>query len=199
MSDVGRTVACQLEFIDAFARVFGGSGVADAATTIDWIDSPVGPLLVGASPHALQLLTFTRAGDVEQQLQRVRACHAIAARGTNAVTANLRAQLGEYFAAQRREFDIPVQYAGSDFQQRVWGTLRSIPYGQTWSYLDVARCLEDPGATRAVGMANGANPIAIVIPCHRVINANGALGGFGGGSWRKQMLLDLENGQGRLL
>jgi O-6-methylguanine DNA methyltransferase len=77
--------------------------------------------------------------------------------------------------------------------------LLTIPYGQTWSYLDMARALGDPKATRAVGTTNGLNRIAIVIPCHRVINANGELGGYGGGLWRKQILLDLERGQGQLL
>jgi len=80
----------------------------------------------------------------------------------------------------------------------VWSTLLAIPYGQTWSYLDVALRIGDAGATRAVGTANGLNEIAIVIPCHRVINANGALGGYGGGLWRKRLLLDLELGQASL-
>ena len=93
---------------------------------------------------------------------------------------------------------MPLLYPGTSFQQQVWLALLQIGYGQTWSYLDLARRIGDLNATRAVGMANGANPIAIVIPCHRVVNANGELGGYGGGLWRKRILLDLERGQGRL-
>jgi methylated-DNA-[protein]-cysteine S-methyltransferase len=115
------------------------------------------------------------------------------------MTFALRTQLAEYFAGQRREFTLPLSYTGSQFQRRVWLSLLKIPYGQTWSYLDVARDVGDCAATRAVGAANGSNDIAIVIPCHRVINAGGSLGGYGGGSWRKQRLLDLECGQGRLI
>jgi methylated-DNA-[protein]-cysteine S-methyltransferase len=114
----------------------------------------------------------------------------------------LRAQLREYFAGQRRSFTVPLGVfgtgAGSSFQERVWAALCEIPYGQTWSYLRLALHIGDAQATRAVGHANGANPIAIVIPCHRVINADGAEGGYGGGLWRKRILLDLERGQGSL-
>ena len=110
----------------------------------------------------------------------------------------LRTQLSDYFAGRRRDFDLPLKYPGTPFQERVWSTLLTIPYGETWSYLQLARVIGDTKATRAVGTANGMNRIAIVIPCHRVINANGELGGYGGGLWRKRILLDLERGQGQL-
>jgi O-6-methylguanine DNA methyltransferase len=110
----------------------------------------------------------------------------------------LRAQLQEYFQGRRREFTVPLNSVGSEFQQRVWAALCEIPYGETWSYLQLALRIGDALATRAVGYANGANPIAIVIPCHRVINADGGEGGYGGGLWRKRILLDLERGQGTL-
>lgn len=119
--------ATEPQFSEAFARVFGSAISADA-TTLDWMDSPVGPLLVGANDHALQLLAFTHAGELDRQLQRIRARHPVQ-KGTNAVTIVLRAQLAKYFAAQRRDFDVPLEYAGSGFQQRVWATLRQIPYG----------------------------------------------------------------------
>jgi len=101
-------------------------------------------------------------------------------------------QLQEYFTGRRREFDLPLAPAGSDFQMRVWQALRQIPYGETRSYGEVARAIGWEKAARAVGAANGANPIAIVIPCHRVIQADGSLGGYGGGTELKRYLLELE-------
>jgi O-6-methylguanine DNA methyltransferase len=110
----------------------------------------------------------------------------------------LRAQLDAYFAGRRKRFDLPLAIRGTPFQEQVWRALLEIPYGETWSYRDLATRIGQPGATRAVGTANGMNRIAIVIPCHRVVNADGRLGGYGGGVWRKQFLLDLERGQGGL-
>jgi methylated-DNA-[protein]-cysteine S-methyltransferase len=102
-------------------------------------------------------------------------------------------QLEEYFAGRREVFDLPLRPRGSEFQQRVWGVLQQIPYGTTWSYGDVAAQLGlGPEAARAVGSANGSNPIPIVVPCHRVVGADGSLTGFGGGLERKRLLLELE-------
>jgi len=101
-------------------------------------------------------------------------------------------QLGEYFAGQRRAFDLPLRFRGTEFQRAVWAALLTIPFGETWSYGAIARSLGRPGASRAVGAANGRNPISIVAPCHRVIGANGALTGFAGGLAAKQALLALE-------
>lgn len=137
---------------------------------------------------------------MQQRLQTLRQRHAATLlSGSNAVLDQLRAQLQEYFAGQRRDFSVPLSAAGTEFQQRVWTALCEIPYGVTWSYLQLAVRIGDALATRAVGYANGANPLAIVIPCHRVINADGGDGGYGGGLWRKRSLLDLERGQGSLL
>jgi methylated-DNA-[protein]-cysteine S-methyltransferase len=112
-----------------------------------------------------------------------------------AVLAAARRQLNEYFANQRTSFDLPLAPAGTAFQQRVWTALTEIPYGQTRSYGNIAQRLDlIPGASRAVGLANGANPISIVVPCHRVIGADGSLTGYGGGLDRKRFLLDLERG-----
>jgi methylated-DNA-[protein]-cysteine S-methyltransferase len=108
-------------------------------------------------------------------------------------------QLREYFAGTRRQFDLVLAPQGTTFQQTVWRALQDIPYGETTSYGELARRIGDVKATRAVGLANGANPIAIVIPCHRVIGAGGALTGFGGGLPTKRALLDLEQGQRTLL
>jgi O-6-methylguanine DNA methyltransferase len=194
-------IASPTEFHAAYESVFAGTSrvAAPDPITLEWIDSPVGPLLAGASHRAVLLLEFTRSHGMEAQLQRIRRrCGTAVVCGSSALTTSLRIQLAEYFAGERREFTVPLEYAGTEFQERVWSVLRMIPYGATWSYLDVATRLGDPDATRAVGSANGMNHIAIVIPCHRVVNANGALGGYGGGLWRKRILLDLEHAQGRL-
>ncbi|AQP48808.1 cysteine methyltransferase [Tessaracoccus aquimaris] len=106
----------------------------------------------------------------------------------------LDAQLVEYFAGERTSFDLPLAPTGSDFQQRVWAALRTIPYGDTWSYGRLAEAIGQPGAARAVGLANGRNPISIVVPCHRVVGSSGKLTGYAGGVERKAFLLDLERG-----
>ena len=104
----------------------------------------------------------------------------------------MRRELGEYFSGTRREFGITLAPRGTGFQREVWAELRRIPYGETISYAELARRIGNPRAVRAVGLANGANPLAIVVPCHRVIGANGTLTGYGGGLTVKQQLLDLE-------
>jgi len=101
-------------------------------------------------------------------------------------------QLAAYLAGERTAFDLPLAPVGTPFQLAVWGALRQIPYGETVSYGEIARQIGRPGASRAVGLANGANPIAIIVPCHRVVGSNGSLTGYGGGIERKRFLLDLE-------
>ena len=191
------TIKAQLA-ADALAQMLasGDASAADVDVDVTWIDSPVGPLLAGATRSAIVLLEFSERDILQQQLASVRRRFRASLRsGPNRWLNLLRTQLHEYFAGQRRQFELPLEYPGTAFQQRVWSTLLTIPYGVTWSYLDMARSLGDIKATRAVGTANGLNRIAIVIPCHRVINADGKLGGYGGGLWRKQLLLDLERGQ----
>ena len=162
-------------------------------------DSPVGPLIAAASDEALCLLQFSEAAAVEREIGELARHYSESLRsGSNAILDELWRQLEQYFRGERHQFTLPLAYPGSQFQRQVWSALQEIRYGETWSYLDLARRIGDTGATRAVGAANGANPIAIVIPCHRVVNANGDLGGYGGGPWRKRILLDLERGQGRL-
>ena len=111
----------------------------------------------------------------------------------NAVTKEAKQQLSEYFDQQRKAFDLPLAPVGTQFQQNVWQQLCAIPYGETCSYADIAKQLNNPNAVRAVGSANGKNPISIVVPCHRVIGANGTLTGYAGGLTRKAALLTLEN------
>ncbi|GGK01272.1 methylated-DNA--protein-cysteine methyltransferase [Luteimonas terricola] len=112
--------------------------------------------------------------------------------GSNDVLVETRRQLEEYFAGKRRDFDLPLSPHGTDFQRNVWATLAAIPYGRTWSYRDLALRIGKPSAMRAVGAANGRNPLPIVLPCHRVIGADGSLTGFGGGLPTKAFLLRLE-------
>ncbi|MBF6621307.1 MAG: methylated-DNA--[protein]-cysteine S-methyltransferase [Patulibacter sp.] len=103
------------------------------------------------------------------------------------------AQLEQFFAGERTVFELEVELEGTPFQQRVWNALREIPYGQTISYGELARRIDRPSAVRAVGLANGRNPVSVIVPCHRVIGANGTLTGYGGGVERKRLLLDLES------
>ena len=162
---------------------------------LQWVSSPVGPLLVGASRDALVLLEFSD----HDQLERFRKhFNRPLIQSASPILEAVRKQLDEYFAGTRRVFDLPLEVHGSPFQERVWAALQAISYGETCSYGAIAKSLGDANAMRAVGAANGLNPIAIVIPCHRVVNANGELGGYGGGLWRKRILLDLERGQGNL-
>ena len=188
-------------FRAAFGRVFGGTPLEARSAeliTLAWIPTATGPLIAGATEDALCLLEFSDRRMLEAQLQTLRRrFRATLVPGSNQVLDSLQQQLNEYFAGSRTQFSVPLKYPGTPFQQQVWSALLQIPYGGTCSYRDVARKVGRPGAVRAVGTANGMNRIAILIPCHRVVNANGELGGYGGGLWRKRMLLDLESGAQR--
>jgi methylated-DNA-[protein]-cysteine S-methyltransferase len=146
--------------------------------------SPLGELLLAGDGQALRLL--------HMQDGRKRTQVPPGWREDAAPFAEAQAQLGQYFAGERTDFDLPLALDGTPFQQRVWSALCEIPYGETVSYGELAARIGSPGAARAVGLANGSNPIAVIVPCHRVIGANGALTGFGGGMANKRMLLDLE-------
>jgi methylated-DNA-[protein]-cysteine S-methyltransferase len=148
------------------------------------IDSPVGDLTVVAVDGAITGLYFTNH-------LRAPAQAALGER-TDEGFAEVTKQLGEYFAGTRREFDLPLAPVGNDFQQRVWALLATIPYGETRSYGDLAKALGDPGLAQAVGSANGRNPISIIVPCHRVVGADGSLTGYAGGLDRKRYLLEME-------
>jgi methylated-DNA-[protein]-cysteine S-methyltransferase len=112
----------------------------------------------------------------------------------DSILPDLQEQLTAYFARELKDFDVRVAVAGTPFQQQVWAGLGQIPYGETWSYAELARHIGSPTAVRAVGLANGRNPVSIVVPCHRVVGSNGSLTGYGGGLERKRLLLDLERG-----
>jgi methylated-DNA-[protein]-cysteine S-methyltransferase len=145
--------------------------------------SPLGELLLTSDGKALTGLHLS------PHERAVPATH-----GADDVLDEARAQLDEYFTGARTQFELPLAPDGTPFQLSVWQGLRDIPYAETISYGELARRIGRPGAARAVGLANGRNPIAIVVPCHRVIGADGSLTGYGGGLERKQVLLDLERG-----
>ena len=163
------------------------------AYVLQSIDSPLGPLVTVARPDGVCLLEFSVPGRIEAQMAMVlRRFRSRAVPGENSHLDRLREELEAYFAGALRQFTVPVVTPGTPFQERVWSELQRIPYGETRSYEDVARAVGTATAQRAVGRANGSNRIAIVVPCHRVVNKNGQLGGYGGQLWRKQALLRLE-------
>jgi AraC family transcriptional regulator of adaptative response/methylated-DNA-[protein]-cysteine methyltransferase len=183
-------------FRDAFTRIFGeppSAARSQGGLFAERIETPLGAMLAIADDEGLRLLEFVDRRAMERELsilrQRLR---------TNVVPGEhrhldlLRAQLSDYFAGKSLEFDVPIAPIGSEFQMRAWKLLRTIPVGETKSYSWMAQRLGDAGARRAVGRANGTNMICIVIPCHRVIRADGTLCGYGGGLWRKKWLLDHE-------
>ena len=155
-------------------------------------DSPVGPLLLAGNRDGLHVLAFgigSRPREIDPSWEL----------DTKGELKSVREELVEYFAGRLHTFSTPVVFSGTPFQNEVWQQLCLIPYGETISYLDLAKRIDNPKAVRAVGMANGANPIAIIVPCHRVIGSNGSLTGFGGGLPNKRALLELERGQRTLL
>ena len=186
-------------FREAFTRTFGNppgrSRSAECIVTA-WIESPLGPLLAGATSKGICLLEFTDRRMLDAQFTSLRKYFACAiVPGENHHIKQLKKELNEYFRGSLTKFKVALVYPGSPFQQRVWKELLRIPHGKTVSYEEIAHRIGSPTAQRAVGHANGLNRIAIVIPCHRVVNKNGELGGYGGGLHRKQKLLDLERGK----
>ncbi len=154
-------------------------------------ESPVGPLLLAGEPNALHRVSFESSKrstppGADWKLDKKPFAEVIR-------------QLQAYFRGELKEFDLPLAMEGTEFQLRVWNALRAIPYGETISYAQLAERIGNPKAVRAVGLANGSNPIPIIVPCHRVIGSDGSLTGFGGGLSTKKMLLELENKQLSLL
>lgn len=152
------------------------------------MQSPIGPLTIVATDGALVaiLMDGHRRPPVPESAWGERVDDALP---------DATRQLEEYFAGKRQAFDLPLAPSGTEFQRRVWAALTEIPYGETRSYGQIATAIGQPGASRAVGMANGRNPVSIVVPCHRVVGASGSLTGYAGGPERKQFLLDLERGK----
>lgn len=163
--------------------------------TIRTFETPIGPMLAGATADAIVLCDFAERPMIAAQLASVRRRIGPTVEGHGPLLDRLAEQLSEYFAGARRDFDLPIDLPGSGFQDRVWGELQRIPYGRTISYRELAERVGAGNAYRAVGRANGSNRIAIIVPCHRVVAANGGLGGYGGGLAAKRRLLELEAGQ----
>ena len=183
-------------FREAFSRIFGDPPTAAksrAPMFAERIETPLGAMVAVADDEALRLLEFADRRATERELSILRKrLRTNVVPGEHPYLETIRSQLAGYFSGRKLEFDIPLAPVGSDFQLRAWEILRSIPVGETRSYSWMARQLGDENARRAVGRANGTNMICIVIPCHRVIRADGTLCGYGGGLWRKKWLLDHE-------
>ncbi len=183
-------------FRTAFAKLMGQSPhsfAKDALLRADWIDTPLGPMVAVCDKNSLHLLEFIDRKALPGSLKKLKAyAKGSLGIGTFPIHETLRAQLGAFFAGRSSLFDIPLTLHGSEFTQLVWRRLLTIGAGQTETYGALAKDLGRPSATRAVARANGANQIALIIPCHRVIGADGSLTGYGGGLWRKQRLIELE-------
>jgi AraC family transcriptional regulator of adaptative response/methylated-DNA-[protein]-cysteine methyltransferase len=187
-------------FREAFRKTFGGPPGKSRQSNciiVDWVFSPLGPLVIAACDTGVCLLEFARGRGMGSDLAPVAyELNATVVPGRHPYLDQLKTELREYFAGEREEFTVPLVYPGTPFQRAAWDQLRRIPYGTTISYAEEARRMGMPRAQRAVGRANGQNRLAILVPCHRVVNKSGRLGGYGGGLWRKQFLLDLEQGPG---
>jgi AraC family transcriptional regulator of adaptative response/methylated-DNA-[protein]-cysteine methyltransferase len=183
-------------FREAFAKIFGEpptNAKNRAPLFAQRIDTPLGAMIAVADDEGLRLLEFIDRRATERELSTLRKRLATkVVPGEHRYLTATRQQLADYFSGRNLEFDIPLTPVGSPFQLRAWKILRSIPVGETRSYSWMAKRLGDENARRAVGRANGTNMICIVIPCHRVIRADGTLCGYGGGLWRKKWLLDHE-------
>ncbi|MEM7082090.1 MAG: trifunctional transcriptional activator/DNA repair protein Ada/methylated-DNA--[protein]-cysteine S-methyltransferase [Pseudomonadota bacterium] len=182
-------------FRAAFTRLLGHapSDLSGSALRADWLDSPLGPMIAVCDRQALHLLEFVDRKALPTELgklsKKVKGQLGI---GRFALTDEVERQLGHYFDKRSAEFSVRLAYHGSAFTRSVWDALRAIPAGETRSYGQLAAGIGNPNAVRAVARANGANQISLLIPCHRVIGADGSLTGYGGGLWRKQKLIELE-------
>lgn len=183
-------------FRDAVSRLLGDTPTKARHAKLlsaTQITTPLGPMLAIADSDHLHLLEFLDRRMLATQLAKVRRLFDGAITpGASRILDQTEQELTEYFQGARQQFTIPLVIKGTPFQEKVWKRLLKIPYGKTLSYDALADMIGHAGAQRAVGTANGSNRIAIVIPCHRVIRANGTLSGYGGGVWRKQRLLELE-------
>jgi AraC family transcriptional regulator of adaptative response/methylated-DNA-[protein]-cysteine methyltransferase len=186
-------------FREAFARTFGGppgrARRAGESIVIERLESPLGPLFAGAGAGGICLLDFPDRRGLREDLDALRRRFGCAlVPGKHRLLDLLRSELAEYFAGRRRNFSVPLAPRGTPFQEEVWAEVRCIPHGETISYEELARRIGRPSARRAVARANAQNRLCILIPCHRVTGKDGSLTGYGGGLWRKRLLLALEGG-----
>jgi AraC family transcriptional regulator, regulatory protein of adaptative response / methylated-DNA-[protein]-cysteine methyltransferase len=204
IADGGAVIEGQLDagfesasaFRAAFAKLIGkapGNLSPSPLLYADWIATPLGDMLSITSRSQLHLLEFFDRKALRSEVGKLDAfSKGGIGIGRTDVSEQIRAELTAYFAGNSARFDTPLALHGSDFSKQVWRALRTIPAGATHSYSDISRLIGRPDAVRAVARANGANQIALIIPCHRVIGADGTLTGYGGGLWRKQKLLEIE-------
>ncbi len=170
-----------------------GTGTSSNPIWVDVIPSPIGALLAGASEVGLGFLSFIDSDSLVQTLSSIKHTHkATFIYEPNTILDRTRLQLDAYFDGTLTQFDLKFDLVGTDFQKQVWTELWQIPFGKTISYKEVAHRINNEKAVRAVGTAIGANPIPVILPCHRVIGENGKLVGYSGGLWRKEFLLKLE-------
>jgi len=184
-------------FRDAFSKIMGAAptNFKDQHKLLksSWLDTPLGPMLAIADEEHLYLLEFVKRRGLEREIERLRMrTKSAIIPGITEPIQSIERELKEYFSGTLQEFKTPLFFLGSDFQKSVWHALTTIPYGQTKSYSDQAKIIGKPSACRAVANANGANQLAIIIPCHRIITSDGKLGGYGGGIAHKQWLIDHE-------
>lgn len=183
-------------FNDSFKKVFGVSPKNSKEThVIDFIriETDLGTMVACATDKGVCLLEFSDRKGLETELKQLAKYHnANIVQGQNKYFKQLKEELDAYFEGRLKEFNVPLDISGTDFQKQVWQALVEIPYGTTSSYLRQAEVLGKPLSVRAVANANGMNKIAIIIPCHRVVGSDGSLTGYAGGLWRKQKLIDLE-------
>ena len=184
-------------FRTSFAAMLGvapSAMQADAMLRADFIDTPLGPMIAVADRHALRMLEFPERKALATQLKRIFTdAKGNVGFGRFDIHDRVAAQLDAYFTGRNASFDVPLARSyGTAFQRQVWDALRQIPAGETRSYSQLATAIGNPTAVRAVAAANGANQIALIIPCHRVIGADGTLTGYAGGLWRKQKLIEIE-------
>ncbi|WP_189639452.1 bifunctional transcriptional activator/DNA repair enzyme AdaA [Paramylibacter ulvae] len=205
IADGGRIIDAQIDagfesasaFRTAFAKLMGkppASFAKNAMLKADWINTPLGPMIAVSCSKLLHLLEFIDRKALPKELEKLsKHVRGDVGIGTMEPTQQIRAELSEFFAGARGEFQTPMAMHGTPFTRDVWNALRNIPAGETRSYSQIAQAIGAPNAVRAVARANGANQIALAIPCHRVIGADGSLTGYGGGLWRKQRLIEIES------
>jgi len=190
-------------FNDAFRRLFGDSPARSRTLTpvrVTRVLTPLGPMVAAATDEKLCLLEFSERPRLKTQIKRLRVrLDCVVSPGSNAVLRQTEQELEAYFGGGLTTFSLPLLLGGTPFQTEVWRALLEVPFGSTASYGELAVAIGNPQAVRAVGKANGDNPLAIVVPCHRIIGSDGKLTGYGGGLWRKKALLELESGQQSLL
>lgn len=183
-------------FRDAFAKILGVVPTKSVQLKLlksSWIDTILGSMIAIADEESLYLLEFVDRRGLEREVERLRIkAKAAIIPGKSPPLISIEKELKQYFSGKLKNFTTPIYTLGSPFQQQVWQELQKIPAGETRSYLDIAKAIKKPTGSRAVAQSNGANQLAIIIPCHRVINHNGNIGGYGGGIHRKEWMLQHE-------